>query len=182
MNEKELNKIAKKIKLIALDNDGVLTDGHVYINDHSRGRSLQHLGVTKSYDIRDGLGIIMARNAGITFAIITGLKSPIVEERARQLGIEEVHQALFDKSDVLKNLLVRYKLEYHEAAYMGDDIIDIPVFSEVGLSAAPANAHAEVVSEAKWVATKNGGYGAVREMIDLILSSQGKQGDFVKGG
>jgi len=173
MNENELNKIAKKIKLIALDNDGVLTDGRVYINDFG--------GVAKSYDIRDGLGIIMARKAGITFAIITGLKSPIVEERARQLGIVEVHQALFDKCDILKYLLVRLNLANNEAAYMGDDIIDLPVFDAVELSAAPANAHTEVLNKAKWVSTKNGGNGAVRELTDLILRSQGKLGDFLKG-
>jgi len=174
MEEKELIKRAKRIKLIALDNDGVLTDGHVWINDYG--------GVAKPYNIRDGLGIIMSKRVGITFAIITGLKSSIVEERARQLGIEEVHQALFDKSDILKYILVRHNLTLSETAYMGDDIIDIPVFSNVALSAAPADAHPDVLMKANWVAKKNGGHGAVREFTDFILKSQGKLDDFMKDG
>ena len=174
MEKKEIVKLANKIKLIALDNDGVLTNGQVFINDYG--------GVSKSYDIRDGLGIIMARKAGIIFAIITGLKSPIVEERARQLGIEEVHQGLFNKSDILKYLLIRHNLSSSQAAYMGDDVIDIPVFSEVGLSAAPASAHADVLNNATWIAKSPGGNGAVRELTDFILSAQGKYGDFIKEG
>ncbi len=174
MENRELLTSAKKIKLIALDNDGVLTGGQVMINDYG--------GAAKSYDIRDGLGVIMARKVGITFAIITGLKSPIVEERARQLGIEEVHQGLFDKCDILKHLLIRHNISSAQAAYMGDDIIDIPVFDEVGLSAAPANAHIDVLKKADWIAKCNGGMGAVRELTDFILKSQGKYDHFLSEG
>jgi len=172
MTDSTITKIAERIKLIAFDNDGVLTDGHVWINRD---------GVdSKSYDVRDGLGIIMARKAGITIAIITGLKSPIVEKRAQQLGIDEVHQGLHDKNDIMKNLLIRYKLSSEEAAYMGDDIVDIPVFKTVALSAAPADAHPEVREKAVWVAKNSGGNGAVRELIDLIMKAQGTSGDFFR--
>ncbi len=166
MTDDELKRRAEKVKMIILDVDGVMTDGRVYINSE---------GVeSKGFDIRDGFGIIMAGRAGIEFAIITGLMSPIVEHRARQVGIEEIHQGFVDKVDVMNDILKRHNLDSGEAAYMGDDLFDLPVLRKVGLAAAPSDAHPDVLTEVNWVSSRSGGRGAVRELIDFILRARGE--------
>lgn len=157
---------AKLIKMIILDNDGVFTDGNVYIN--IKGEE------AKSFFIRDGFAVIMARRLGLEFGIITGLLSPIVEYRAAQLGITEVHKGFMDKVQQLEDILSRRRLDPIEAAYMGDDLFDIPVMRKVGLSAAPADAYPAVRTAADWVSTYPGGRGCVREFVELILDAQGK--------
>ena len=164
MNDEQLKQRAGRIKMVILDVDGVMTDGKVHISAE---------GIeSKAFYIRDGFGIIMARRAGLKFAIITGLKSPIVEHRARQLGIEEVHQGFVDKIDVLNDILTRHNLDSSEAAYMGDDLFDLPVLRKVGLSAAPADAHPDILAEVDWVSSHPGGNGAVRGLIELILKAR----------
>jgi len=162
------DQIAKKaavVKMIVLDNDGVMTDGKVYINA---------AGVeSKAFAIRDGFGVVMARRAGLSFGIITGLLSTIVETRARQLGIVEVHSGFQDKLEVMKGIIERNGLAPEQVAYMGDDMFDLPVMRYVGLGAAPADAHSVVVERADWVSSFNGGEGAVRDLIELILKEQG---------
>jgi 3-deoxy-D-manno-octulosonate 8-phosphate phosphatase (KDO 8-P phosphatase) len=165
----ELDKLSGKaalIKMIVLDNDGVMTDGKVFI-------SAQGIE-SKAFAIRDGFGVVMARQAGISFGIITGLLSPIVEMRARQLGILEVHQGFTDKLERMRDIVNRHELKPEEVAYMGDDMFDLPVMRYVGLGAAPADAHPLVAEGADWVSAYKGGEGAVRELIELILKARGQ--------
>lgn len=157
---------AERIKMIVLDNDGVLTDGRVYISAE---------GVeAKAFDIRDGFGVVLARRAGVSFAVITGLLTPIIEYRARQLGIEEVHQGFTDKLERMKEIIAALKLDPAEVAYMGDDLFDLPVMRFVGLGAAPADAHPLVAAGADWVSSCGGGRGAVRDLIELVLKARGQ--------
>jgi len=158
-------KRGAKIKLIVLDVDGVMTDGAVYLDMEGRE--------TKGFFIRDGFGIVMARRAGINFAIITGVMSPIVEHRAAYLHITEVHQGFQDKDEVLRGILARAGLQPSEAAYIGDDLFDLPALRMVGLSAAPADAHPDVLKAVDWISIYPGGRGAVRELIELILMARG---------
>jgi len=156
---------AKRIRLLALDVDGVLTDGKITYT--SSGEEL------KSFNVRDGHAIKMARRAGLDFAIITGRESDIVRRRALELGIGLVHQGAADKLKVLKGILSEAGLEAKQVAYMGDDVVDIPVFLEVGLACAPADAAGEALERADCVTGAGGGNGAVRELIFFILEAQG---------
>ncbi len=162
----EIVQKAAKIKLIVLDNDGVFTDGRVYISN---------LGSeSKAFDIRDGFGVVMARKLGIQFAIITGLLTPIVEYRAKQLGIDELRQGFTNKLDQMKEIIAKFGLDPQQVAYMGDDLFDLPVMRYVGLGAAPADAYLLVKEGADWVSEYAGGQGAVRELIDLIIQARGE--------
>lgn len=161
----EIYRRAAKIKCLVFDNDGVLTDGMVSINAE---------GVeSKSYYIRDGFAFVMGRKYGLRFGIITGLLSPIVETRARQLKIEEVHLGFVDKLEVLQEIATRRGFEADEIAYMGDDIFDLPAMGWAGLGAAPADACREVLDRADWVAGSPGGRGAARDLIELVLKARG---------
>lgn len=165
MTTEELNKRASKIKMIILDVDGVMTDGRVYISAD---------GVeSKSFDIRDGFAVVFAKRHGLKFGIISGLKSPIVDRRAAQLGIEEVHAGFHDKKTELEDILRKHNLKEEQVAYMGDDLLDLPVIRRVGLSAAPADSRPEVIEKVHWVSNYPGGRGAVRELIELVMKSQG---------
>ncbi len=159
-----IHRIARKIRMIALDVDGVMTDGIITMNPDGTE--------AKGFHVRDGFGIILAKRAGLEFSLITGRLSSTVEHRARQLEIEELHGGFVDKRDILTDILKRHNLKWDQAAYMGDDLFDLPVLRKVGLSAAPADACEEVLAEVKWVSGKPGGYGAVRELIELIMKSQ----------
>ncbi len=162
----EVIQKASKVKLIVLDNDGVFTDGRVYVTN---------IGTeSKAYDIRDGFGVVMARRLGIQFAIITGLLTPIVEYRAKQLGIEELRHGFMNKLDQMKEIIAKFELDPQQVAYMGDDIFDLPVMRYVGLGAAPADAYPLVKEGADWVSDCPGGHGAVRELIDLIVKARGE--------
>lgn len=166
MNKAEIEAKAGKIEMIVLDNDGVLTDGKVWVN--SNGQE------SKAYNIRDGFGVILGRMAGITFAIITGIKSKIVESRAERLRIEEVHEGLTEKAEILERIARKYKLNLDQVAYMGDDFIDLRAMKISGLGAAPANAHPDVRIAADWVSSFDGGNGAVRELVELVLKAKGQ--------
>jgi len=165
MDEQQLQAKAAEIKMIILDVDGVMTDGRTFVNE-------QRIEA-KAFSYRDGFGIYMASKVGIKFGIITGRKSPIVELRAEQLGIEEVHQGFENKDVILEDILKRNGINYNEVAYMGDDLFDIPVMRVVGLSATPADGEDEVKAVTDWVAPRNGGHGAVRDFIELILKAKG---------
>lgn len=162
----DIQQKASKIKLIVLDNDGVFTDGRLYVSNTGFE--------SKAYDIRDGFGVVMARKLGIQFAIITGLLTPIVEYRARQLGIEELRHGFTNKLEQMKELIARFEVDPEEVAYMGDDIFDLPVMRYVGLGAAPADAYSMVLEQADWIADSPGGRGAVRDLIDLIVKARGE--------
>lgn len=152
----------KRVKLLVLDVDGVLTDGKLYYG--GEGQEF------KSFHTKDGLGINLARYAGIKTAIISGRHSPAVEKRAKELNIDAVYLGVHDKVDVLQEILVKFEMTLEEVCYIGDDVNDLPIMQKVGFPAAPQNAVSYVKQTAKFVAKANGGEGAVREVIDHILA------------
>jgi 3-deoxy-D-manno-octulosonate 8-phosphate phosphatase (KDO 8-P phosphatase) len=147
-----------------MDVDGVMTDGSLVYT------SAGHEG--KSFDVKDGYGIVKAGREGIMCGIITGKTSSIVEKRARDLGMREVHQGVRDKESVYLRILKKMKLSESEVAYIGDDEPDLPVLGRVGFSAAPRDAVVSVRKAAQYTCMAMGGHGAVREVIDLILDAQ----------
>ncbi len=163
--EKELLEIAKNIKLLILDVDGVLTDGRIILDNE--GNEL------KAFHVRDGHGIKMLQRAGIQVAIITGRYSKVVERRARELGITEVYQRCHIKTVAFEHIIGQYGLTEKEVAYMGDDIVDIPVFRMVGLPIAVSDAEDEAKKYAVLVTRNRGGRGAVREICDFLLKAKG---------
>ncbi len=164
-DKKSIIKLAKNIKLIILDVDGVLTDGSIILDN--KGNEY------KSFHVRDGHGIKMIIKAGIHVAIITGRYSIVVERRARELGIKEIYQRCFDKRRAFKRLIKKYSVSGREIAYIGDDIVDAPIMSMVGLPVAVADADEEIKKYALIVTSKRGGRGAAREITDLILKAKG---------
>lgn len=162
MAKRQFNPQAlQHIQFLILDVDGVLTDGGIYYSNNG--------DEFKKFNIHDGYGMLKLRRAGIPAAILTGRISNIVERRARDLGISEVHQNLDNKLEVYEMLKEKYNLRDIHIAYIGDDEFDLPVLERVGFSAAPANAMESVKKRVHYVCKKNGGEGAVREIIELIL-------------
>ena len=161
-----LTQKASKIRLLVLDVDGVLSDGKIYTS--ASGEAF------KRFDVKDGLGVKMVLRNGIDVAIITAKSSEIVRYRAAELGIETVYQGVPDKTIALKELLQTKGLTYDEVAYVGDDLPDLAVMREVGLTACPSNATAVIRDEVDFVLSRAGGDGAVREFTDFILEAQGK--------
>jgi 3-deoxy-D-manno-octulosonate 8-phosphate phosphatase (KDO 8-P phosphatase) len=157
---------ARRIKLVAFDVDGVLTSGQIFIGAESE--------VMKRFHAQDGLGITAAHGAGLKTAIITGRESRIVQVRSRELHIGDVFQGTADKLTAFTQLLKKYALQPEEAAFVGDDLNDLPVLLAAGMAFAPANAVPEVKECAHFVAQKTGGNGAVREILEYILKTQGK--------
>lgn len=153
------------VRMIAMDVDGVLTDGRLHLT--AGGDEM------KSFHVTDGLGIVLARKAGIAIVFITGRSSPAVARRARELGVEELHQDVTDKAQILEEAMRRHGVEKRECAYIGDDVNDLPAFSVAGLRVAVANAHPYVRKAADFVTETAGGQGAVREVIDHILRKKG---------
>ena len=150
------------IRLLVMDVDGVMTDGKItYTSD---GQEL------KSFNIKDGLGIKRAQASGIETAIITGRTSPMVERRARELGIAHLVQGREDKLAALSDLVDQMNLSLDQVAYIGDDLPDLTAIESVKLGACPADAATVVKSKAKWVSTRGGGDGCVRELCDLLVS------------
>jgi 3-deoxy-D-manno-octulosonate 8-phosphate phosphatase (KDO 8-P phosphatase) len=159
-----LKSKTNKIKLLLLDVDGVLTDGGLILDN--QGNEF------KTFNVRDGHGIKMAQRAGIAVGFITGRKSEIVNIRARELGIQEVHQGAQEKIVVYDSILAKYGLRDEEAAYMGDDIVDLDIFKRVGIAVTVADADVSVKPYADLVTKTAGGKGAVREFINLILKNR----------
>jgi 3-deoxy-D-manno-octulosonate 8-phosphate phosphatase (KDO 8-P phosphatase) len=154
------------VRLLVMDVDGVLTDGGIYYTE--RGDEL------KRFDVRDGQGLVLLRQAGVLTAVITRRRSEIVERRADELGIVEVHQGASDKRAVLETLLARRGLPASEAAYVGDDIGDLPAMQLVGLPVAVADAVPPVKRAAAYITRTRPGHGAIRELCDLILAAKQK--------
>jgi 3-deoxy-D-manno-octulosonate 8-phosphate phosphatase (KDO 8-P phosphatase) len=152
------------LRLVAMDVDGVLTDGGIWYTD--RGDEL------KRFDVRDGQGLVLLREAGVVTAVVTRRRSEIVERRARELGIAEVHQEATDKAAVVQRLMARHAVRPAEACYVGDDVGDLPAMALVGLAVAVADAVPAVVKAAAYVTRGAGGRGAIRELCDLILSAK----------
>lgn len=157
---------AAVIQLLALDVDGVLTDGLIYY-----GNSGEEL---KAFNIKDGLGIKLLQAAGVKVAIITGRQSEIVARRARELGITDVIQGRDDKHQALLELCQRYDLPLDECAYMGDDLQDLRAIIAAGLGMTVADASAAVLDAADWCSRHGGGGGAVREACEFILTAKGE--------
>ena len=149
-----------KIKLLAMDVDGTLTDGRIYIGPDGE--------VMKAFDVKDGYGIVQFRLAGGIPAVIAGRQSRSVEQRCRELGITELHQGVSDKLDCLRKLACKYGIEREEIAYMGDDLNDLACIEYVGISACPGDAVEAVRSSCSYVCAAPGGRGAVREFLDAI--------------
>jgi 3-deoxy-D-manno-octulosonate 8-phosphate phosphatase (KDO 8-P phosphatase) len=157
---------AAGIRLILLDSDGVLTDGSITIcSDGSEIRS---------FHVHDGFGIRLARKAGLTLGIVSGRASPVLERRASELGITEVHQRVLDKAGFLDEMLERLDMSMEQVCFIGDDLIDLSVMRRVGFSAAPSDAQPAVREAAHYVAERAGGRGAVREVIELLLRASGR--------
>ena len=156
---------AARIRLLALDVDGVLTDGRLYFD--TSGNEL------KAFCVRDGLGMRALQGCGIELAIITGRESPIVAQRATQLQIDHVYQGQHDKLAAYMDLLEKTGVEEQQVCYAGDDWIDLPVLQRVGLAVSVPDADREVKNRVHWVTDSAGGAGAVREICDLILTAQG---------
>ncbi len=168
-----LEEKAAQVKLVIFDVDGVLSDGKITIGQDGE--------LAKSFHCRDGQGITLLHNAGIKTAIITGRRSEIVRRRAEELQITDVYQGVKNKNEAYEVLKEKYDLEDREIAYIGDDIVDLPVLVRVGLSCAVGDAVAEVKSEADYIASAYGGNGAVRECVELILKAQDKWHAIVVG-
>jgi len=157
---------AKDIALLVLDVDGVMTDGGLYVD----GRG----GIAKRFHAHDGLGVKLAQAAGLAVAVISGLDSPAVEARIRELGIVEYHPGHHRKVPVLQGILNRLGLAPHQAAYLGDDWVDAGPMRLVGLPMAVADAQPEILDMALWTTSRPGGQGAVREAIRFLLAAKGQ--------
>ncbi|CAC9576888.1 3-deoxy-D-manno-octulosonate 8-phosphate phosphatase (EC [uncultured Gammaproteobacteria bacterium] len=169
MNTTEL---ANKIQLIIFDVDGVLTDGGLYFTEDG--------AEFKRFNSLDGHGIKMLKDNGVEVAVITARDSKTVAYRMKNLGIAHFYQGQSDKVVAFSDLLQKLNLSADEVAYVGDDVIDLPVMTKVGFAIAVANAHDTVKQYANLITEKSGGHGAVREVCDFILKAQGKFDDAMK--
>lgn len=168
-----LAELASGLKLLALDVDGVLTDGSIYYGN--AGEEI------KAFSIKDGLGIKLLQRAGIRVAIITGRESAIVARRAAELGIEHVIQGREDKLVALQSLCSELQLELSQCAYMGDDLPDLAAVRAAGLGLSVEDAAAPVRKAAVWVSSCRGGAGAVREACEMILDARGELSAILAG-
>jgi 3-deoxy-D-manno-octulosonate 8-phosphate phosphatase (KDO 8-P phosphatase) len=155
---------ARRVRLLVLDVDGVLTDGRLHITADGEE--------TKVFHVRDGSGIVAAQRAGIQVAIISGRASAAVTRRAAELGIQHVRQGIGDKGAALEQLLDELQLAPELLACVGDDTPDLPMLERASLAIVVADAHASVRAVAHWITTAAGGHGAVREVCDLLLHAQ----------
>jgi 3-deoxy-D-manno-octulosonate 8-phosphate phosphatase (KDO 8-P phosphatase) len=163
----------RRLRLVLTDVDGVLTDGTVLL--------LPDGGEAKSFHIRDGLGIVLAHRAGLRTGLLSGRHSEVTTRRAHELGMSVVVQGALDKGAALRQILASERLAPHEVAYMGDDVNDLPVIAEVGLSAAPADAPLEVKAQAFMITEARGGQGCLREFLEAILRARGDWDRLVSG-
>lgn len=162
----DIRKKAEKIKLLLLDVDGVLTDGRIVVND--RGEE------TKFFDVRDGHGIRLLIRAGLQVGFITGRFSKVVNHRAKDLGVRMVYQRAYNKLEVYRKIRKRTGLKDDAIAYVGDDLVDLPVLTRVGLAIAVKDCWRELQREVDYVTAARGGDGAVREVVELLLGTQRK--------
>jgi 3-deoxy-D-manno-octulosonate 8-phosphate phosphatase (KDO 8-P phosphatase) len=163
---------ASMVRLLLFDVDGVLTDGAVLM--HADGSE------SKSFHIRDGAALVWAQRAGLSVGLLSARTSGATAQRAAQLGIRIVSQGVAHKADAYETIRRQAGLEDGAIAFMGDDLLDLPVLSRVGLSAAPADGAPEVRERVDWVSPSGGGRGAVRELIELVLRAQGRWDEVVQ--
>ena len=169
---REVERRAAGVRLLLLDCDGVLTDGR--ITPVEGGEEL------KSFHTRDGHGLVMLHRAGLRSGIISGRRSKLVEMRAADLGISFVRQGALDKIEVFESLLSEAGVEPSHAAYVGDDVVDIPLMRRSGLAVAVADAGLDTRACAHYVTRLPGGFGAVREVCELILKARGSWGELME--
>jgi 3-deoxy-D-manno-octulosonate 8-phosphate phosphatase (KDO 8-P phosphatase) len=162
---------ARKVQLVLLDVDGVLTDGSVIIGEDGRE--------AKAFNIRDGAGLVWAQREGLQVGLLSARPSQATAHRAAELGIDLVLQTGPDKRSAYLALLRERALTDYQVAYMGDDLLDLPILGRVGLSAAPVDAAEEVLSRVHWVSRFGGGRGAVRELVELVLRARTRWDRFV---
>ncbi|MDC0335950.1 HAD-IIIA family hydrolase [Pseudodesulfovibrio sp.] len=158
-------ELAKNIKLLVLDVDGVLTDGGLYFGDDGIAM--------KRFNVQDGFGIKLAQAVGIEIGVITGLDQKPVTTRVEELGIKHYYPGKHKKVPLFEDMCSKVGIEPSEAAFMGDDWIDLGVMERAGLALSVPNGMPEVIAAADWVSTRSGGHGAVREAIGFILEAQG---------
>lgn len=161
---------ARKIRVLLMDVDGVMTDGRVYLQSFPGDVALE----MKAFHSQDGAGLKLARLAGLRTGVITGRESPAMTRRAKENGIEFVYQGRDEKSASYEEILRLAQARDEEVAFVGDDLPDLPVLRRVGLAIAVANAVPEIRKIAHLVTKRSGGDGAVREVIEFILKAQGK--------
>ena len=169
---KHLEAQIKKIKLLALDVDGVLTNGNINIGQDGKE--------TKVFDVQDGFGIVIIRHAGIKTAIISARRAGAVIFRAKDLKIDKVYQDAYPKIDAYEKMLRELKLKDEEVCFLGDDLPDLCILKRVGFAVSVPNGRSEVKKMAHYVTKNSGGKGAVREVVELILKSQNKWDKIVK--
>lgn len=161
--ESNLVQLLRRVRVMAFDVDGVLTDGSLYVGPD---------GEWKRFNTQDGAGIALARRLGIPIALISGRESEPVRRRAEELRIDEVHLQVSNKVEVLEDILRRHGAEPGSLLYMGDDLPDLPALRFAGTAVAPANAVADVKQNCHYITLAAGGRGAVREAIELVLRNQ----------
>jgi len=161
----DIREKAANIRLIVFDVDGVLTDGSLYIGDDGQEY--------KAFNSKDGHGMVMLQHSGVEIAIITGRTSAVVRIRMASLGIERVYQGKREKLPAYEELKQMTGLRDQQIAYVGDDVVDLPVMTRVGLAIAVQDAHPLTKQHAHWVAPSGGGRGAAREVCELIMDAQG---------
>ncbi|HRU39577.1 MAG TPA: HAD hydrolase family protein [Candidatus Goldiibacteriota bacterium] len=172
MNRKTAD-VLKKVRMVCVDVDGVLTDGGIIIA--SDGSEL------KRFDVKDGTGISLGHYGGLEFSIISGRYSKVIDIRAKELKIRTVYQGAVEKISAYEDLKKKTGFKDGEICYIGDEIIDLPVFEKCAFSAAPSDAVPEVKKAADYVCKKPGGKGCVREVIDIILKASGRWEKAVSG-
>ena len=161
---KDILAKAAQIKLVVFDVDGVLTDGSLFIGDDGQEY--------KAFHSRDGLGMKLLRKSGVEVGIITARTSEVVKHRMESLDIEYVYQGRLEKLPALKELLTKLGLSFEQTAYVGDDVVDLPVMRQVGLAIAVQDAHPLAKQHAHWQTPHGGGRGAARDVCDLIMEAQ----------
>jgi 3-deoxy-D-manno-octulosonate 8-phosphate phosphatase (KDO 8-P phosphatase) len=162
---KDILERAAQIQLLIFDVDGVLTDGSLFLGDDGQEY--------KAFHSQDGHGIKMLQRHGVRCAVITGRTSKVVEHRMRNLGIELVYQGQENKLEGFADLLQRVQLSPQQVAYVGDDVVDLPVMRKVGLAIAVQDAHPWVLKHAHWQTPRGGGRGAARDVCELLLEAHG---------
>lgn len=162
----DLLRKAARIRLVVFDVDGVLTDGRLYFGDDG--------DEYKAFHVRDGLGVRMLQDSGVAVAVISGRRARSVERRMADLGVRHVYLGIDDKLATFESLLRELQLDFDQAAYVGDDIIDLPVMRKVGLAVAVLDADPFVQQYAHWQTPNAGGHGAARDVCELLLAAQGR--------
>jgi 3-deoxy-D-manno-octulosonate 8-phosphate phosphatase (KDO 8-P phosphatase) len=163
---------ARRVRLLLLDVDGVLTPGTVDIASGG--------GESKSFFVRDGLSLVWARKAGLEVGLLSGRPSDATTRRAAELGLRIVVQGSNDKRGGYAGILAEHGYTDADVAYMGDDLVDLPVLARAGLATAPADAVDEVQARAHWISAHPGGRGAVRELVELVFRAQGRWDELVR--